>query len=72
MADPKSSMTRSPRRRIRNAVLPELPRLDDVLRTHALHVLDLCRGNRRFAASVLGVDRKTLYRMLRRWQVPPP
>lgn len=63
---------KTPRRRIRNPQLPELPSLDDVLRVHALHVLDACQGNRRYAANVLGIDRKTLYRMLRRWGVPPP
>jgi transcriptional regulator of acetoin/glycerol metabolism len=66
------SEVKTPRRRIRNLQLPALPSLDDVLRVHALQVLDACQGNRRFAASVLGIDRKTLYRMLRRWGVPPP
>ena len=56
-----------PRRRIRNPTLPALPSLDEVLRVHALQVLDACHGNRRFAADALGIDRKTLYRMLRRW-----
>ena len=66
------SEDKTPRRRVRNLHLPELPPLDDVLRVHALHVLEVCQGNRRYAANVLGIDRKTLYRMLRRWGVPSP
>lgn len=48
--------------------LPDLPSLDEVLREHALHVLELCDGSGTRAARVLGIDRKTLYSMLRRWR----
>jgi transcriptional regulator of acetoin/glycerol metabolism len=41
--------------------------LEDVERDHALAVLAAVGGNRAIAARVLGVDRKTLYRRLRRW-----
>jgi transcriptional regulator of acetoin/glycerol metabolism len=47
--------------------LPWFPSLDDVLREHSLHALELCAGNCTAAARALGVDRKTLYRRLRRW-----
>jgi transcriptional regulator of acetoin/glycerol metabolism len=43
--------------------------LDEIRRRHVVHVLDACGGNRSEAAKILGVDRKTLYRRLRRWGV---
>jgi two-component system response regulator HydG len=41
--------------------------LDEIERQHVLRVLDAVRGNRTAAAQVLGFDRKTLYRKLRRY-----
>jgi dTMP kinase len=46
--------------------------LDDVAREHVLYVLGVCRNNRRNAARVLGIDRKTLSRNLARWGVTLP
>lgn len=43
--------------------------LDEIRRRHVVKVLDACGGNRSEAAKILGVDRKTLYRRLRRWGV---
>ena len=43
--------------------------LDEIRRRHVVRVLDACGGNRSEAAKILGVDRKTLYRRLRRWGV---
>jgi two-component system response regulator HydG len=43
--------------------------LDEVEREHVIKVLRAARGNRTIAAEVLGVDRKTLYRRLRRWGI---
>jgi len=44
--------------------------LDEVARAHVRTVLAACGGNRTNAARVLGVDRKTLARHLRRWGIP--
>lgn len=46
--------------------------LDEVARTHVCVVLDACRGNRTNAARILGVDRKTLVRSLKRWGIAAP
>jgi DNA-binding NtrC family response regulator len=40
-----------------------LPTLDEVERRYLLHVLEQVKGNRTRAAEVLGIDRRTLYRM---------
>ena len=56
----------------RRRALPELPTLEEVLREHVLHVLQVCGGNGKKAARILDIDRKTLYSMLRRWRAQPP
>ena len=48
----------------------DLPTLDDLERRYLLHVLDAVKGNRTRAAEVLGVDRRTLYRMAERFGIP--
>ena len=45
---------------------PLLP-MREVERRHILHVLQATGGNRTEAARILGLDRKTLYRKLRRY-----
>ena len=47
--------------------LPDLPSLEEVRRDYVVRLVDACNGNRTEAARILGIDRKTLYRMLRRW-----
>lgn len=49
---------------------PDLARtLEEVKRAHVLEVLRACGGKREDAARILGVDRKTLGRWLRRWEI---
>jgi transcriptional regulator of acetoin/glycerol metabolism len=48
-----------------------LATLADVTRDHVLMVLEACGGRQTLAATVLKIDRKTIYRMLRRWGVDP-
>jgi DNA-binding NtrC family response regulator len=45
----------------------DLPTLDDLERRYLLHVLDAVGGNRTRAAEILGIDRRTLYRMAERF-----
>jgi DNA-binding NtrC family response regulator len=47
----------------------DLPRLDEIERRYLMHVLDAVRGNRTRAAEVMGIDRRTLYRMAERFGV---
>jgi DNA-binding NtrC family response regulator len=47
----------------------DLPTLDDLERRYLVHVLDAAQGNRTRAAEILGVDRRTLYRMAERFGI---
>jgi DNA-binding NtrC family response regulator len=49
-----------------DALLP----LAELERRHILHILDAVGGNKRLAARILGLDRRTLYRKLDRYQGP--
>ena len=42
--------------------------LEEVERRHILRVLQAVGGNRTLAAKILGLDRKTLYRKLERFE----
>jgi two-component system response regulator HydG len=44
--------------------------LEVVERAHVERVLDVVNGNKREAARILGLDRKTLYRKLEKWAAP--
>ena len=46
-----------------------LTTLDDLERRYLLHVLDAAKGNRTRAAEILGIDRRTLYRMAERFGI---
>ncbi len=45
--------------------------LEVIERAHVERVLDVVHGNKREAARILGLDRKTLYRKLEKWAAPP-
>ncbi len=47
----------------------ELPSLDELERRYILHVLNATGGNRKRSAEILGINRKTLYRMAARFQI---
>jgi len=47
----------------------DLPTLDDLERRYLVHVLEAAHGNRTRAAEILGVDRRTLYRMAERFGI---
>lgn len=47
----------------------DLPSLEELEKRYLLHVLRSVGGNRSRAAEVLGVDRRTLYRMAERFQI---
>ena len=47
----------------------DLPSLDEIERRYLLHVIEQVGGNRTRAAEVLGIDRRTLYRMAERFSI---
>jgi DNA-binding NtrC family response regulator len=47
----------------------DLPTLDDLERRYLLYVLDAAQGNRTRAAEILGIDRRTFYRMAERFGI---
>jgi two-component system response regulator AtoC len=49
-----------------------LPSLDELTRQHLVRVLAATGGNKTRAAEILGVDRRTLYRMLARYAMTAP
>jgi DNA-binding NtrC family response regulator len=50
-------------------LLTDLPTLDELERRYLVHILDAVGGNRTRAAEVMGIDRRTLYRMAERFGV---
>jgi DNA-binding NtrC family response regulator len=55
---------------LQDRLFQDLPPLDELERRYLLHVLDAMGGNRSRAAEVLGIDRRTLYRMAERFGIP--
>jgi DNA-binding NtrC family response regulator len=53
--------------RLEEQLFTNLPSLDELERRYLQHVLTVLKGNRTRAAEVLGVDRRTLYRMAERF-----
>ena len=64
---PESALARHPH----EAAHPfaDLPTLDDLERRYLQHVLTAVGGNRTRAAEIMGVDRRTLYRMAERFGI---
>jgi DNA-binding NtrC family response regulator len=52
-----------------SALYEDLPALDEMERRYLLHVMEATGGNRSRAAEVLGIDRRTLYRMADRFGI---
>jgi DNA-binding NtrC family response regulator len=48
----------------------DLPSLDELERRYLAHVLETVGGNRTRAAGIMGIDRRTLYRMAERFGLP--
>ena len=61
----RSAASRSPLA----ALYADLPSLDELERRYLSHVLETLGGNRTRAAEILGIDRRTLYRMAERFGV---
>ncbi|HEX5083972.1 MAG TPA: helix-turn-helix domain-containing protein [Blastocatellia bacterium] len=51
------------------ALFAGLPTIDEMERRYLLYVLDATGGNRKRAAEILGINRRTLYRMAERFQI---
>lgn len=51
------------------AMFKDLPSLDELERRYVIHVLQTVGGSRTRAAEVLGIDRRTLYRMAERFGI---
>ncbi len=47
----------------------DLPNLDELEKRYLIHVLEKTSGNRTRAAEILGIDRRTLYRMAERFEI---
>ncbi len=61
---------------LESRMFKELPSLEEMERRYLFHVLKAVGGNRKRAAEVLKIDRRTLYRMLERFEplekIPTP
>jgi transcriptional regulator with PAS, ATPase and Fis domain len=65
---PPTVTLRSPA--LERRLFDDLPPLDEMERRYLLHVLEQVGQNRTRAAEVMGIDRRTLYRMAERFGVP--
>jgi DNA-binding NtrC family response regulator len=54
---------------LQEQLFQDLPALEEVERRYLIHVLEAVGGNRSRAAEVLGIDRRTLYRMAERFGI---
>ena len=47
----------------------DLPNFDELEKRYLLHILELTKGNRTHTAEILGINRRTLYRMAMRFKI---
>jgi DNA-binding NtrC family response regulator len=52
-----------------SALFAGLPTIEELERRYVLHVLQAARGNRKQASEILGINRRTLYRMAERFRL---
>lgn len=52
-----------------SALYDDLPTIDELERRYLLHVLEMVNNSRTKAATILGIDRRTLYRMAERFNI---
>jgi DNA-binding NtrC family response regulator len=52
-----------------SALYADLPTFDEMERRYLLHVMEMTNGNRSRAAEILGINRRTLYRMVERFGI---
>jgi len=65
----QSAQVRSAARSPLSALFEDLPALDELERRYLLYILEVAGGNRTRAAEILGIDRRTLYRMIERYGI---
>ena len=63
----QSAQVRAAARSPLSALFEDLPPLDELERRYLFYILEVTGGNRTRAAEVLGIDRRTLYRMIDRY-----
>jgi two-component system response regulator AtoC len=68
-ADDLTNLLQNARRDVPAGLFEDLPTLEEVERRYIEHVLQAVRRNRTRAADVLGIDRRTLYRMAERYGI---
>ncbi|HJT30073.1 MAG TPA: sigma-54 dependent transcriptional regulator [Pyrinomonadaceae bacterium] len=64
----QSAQVRTAARAPLSALFEDLPALDELERRYLLYILEIAGGNRTRAAEILGIDRRTLYRMIERYE----
>ena len=65
----QTAQVRSAARSPLTALFEDLPALEELERRYLLYILEVAGGNRTRAAEILGIDRRTLYRMIERWGI---
>ncbi len=65
----QSAQVRAAARAPLSALFEDLPALDELERRYLLYILEIAGGNRTRAAEILGIDRRTLYRMIERYNI---